>query len=70
MRAVALALVAQVIAIAIQGYAAFHEIGRSERVLTILVLVIASAQIILTRPRHRSATAEVAATDADGPGAA
>jgi hypothetical protein len=51
MRAVALALIAQVLAIGIQVYAVFHEVGRSERVVTILVLVVASAQIILTRPR-------------------
>ncbi len=65
MRAIALALVAQVIAIAIQGYAAFHEIGRSERVLTIIVLVIASVQIFLTRPRPR--TADPPAPDGEGP---
>jgi hypothetical protein len=56
MRAVALALIAQVLAIGIQVYAVFHEVGRSERVVTILVLVVASAQIILTRPRAGTIT--------------
>lgn len=52
MRAVALALFAQVLAIAIQVYAIFHEVGKSERIVTIVVLVVASAQIVLTRPRR------------------
>jgi hypothetical protein len=50
-RAVALALVAQALAIGIQIYAIFEEVGRSERVVTIVVLLVASVQIILTRPR-------------------
>jgi hypothetical protein len=53
MRAVALALFAQALAIGIQIYAIFREIGRSERIVTIVVLVVASAQIILTRPRRK-----------------
>jgi diguanylate cyclase len=53
LRAVALALFAQALAIGIQVYAIFHEIGRSERVVTIVVLVVASVQIILTRPRRK-----------------
>ena len=52
MRAVALALFAQALAIAIQVYAIFHEVGRSERIVTVVVLVVASVQIILTRPRR------------------
>jgi hypothetical protein len=51
MRAVALALVAQALAIGIQIYAIFEEVGRSERVVTVVVLLVASVQIILTRPR-------------------
>ena len=51
MRAIALALIAQALAIGIQIYAFFREVGRSERVVTVVVLVVASAQIILTRPR-------------------
>jgi diguanylate cyclase len=53
MRAIALALFAQVLAIAIQIYAIFHEVGKSERIVTIVVLVVASVQIILTRPRRK-----------------
>ena len=51
MRAVALALTAEALAIGIQIYAIFREIGRSERIVTIVVLLVASVQIILTRPR-------------------
>ena len=51
MRAIALALIAQALAIGIQIYAFFEEVGRSERVVTVVVLVVASVQIILTRPR-------------------
>jgi hypothetical protein len=53
MRAVALALFAQALAIGIQLYAVFREVGRSERIVTIVVLVVASVQIILTRPHRR-----------------
>jgi hypothetical protein len=53
MRAVALALFAQALAIGIQLYAVFREVGRSERIVTIVVLVVASVQIILTRPGRR-----------------
>jgi hypothetical protein len=51
LRAIALALVAQALAIGIQIYAVFHEVGKSERIVTAVVLVVASIQIILTRPR-------------------
>lgn len=51
LRAIALALVAQALAIGIQIYAVFEEVGRSERVVTAVVLVVASVQIVLTRPR-------------------
>jgi hypothetical protein len=53
MRAVALALFAQALAIGIQIYAVFREVGKSERIVTIVVLVVASVQIILTRPQGR-----------------
>jgi hypothetical protein len=53
MRAIALALFAQALAIGIQIYAIFREIGRSERIVTIVVLVVASVQIVLTRPRRQ-----------------
>jgi hypothetical protein len=65
MRAIALALVAQALAIAIQLLAAFEEIGKSERIVTALVLVVASIQIILTRPRSGARSeAPVSVTDA------
>jgi hypothetical protein len=51
MRAIALALIAQAVAIAIQLTALFEDLGKSERIVTALVLVIASIQIILSRPR-------------------
>jgi hypothetical protein len=56
MRAVALALIAQAVAIAIQITAIFTEIGKSERIVTALVLVIASIQIIVSRPRAETST--------------
>jgi len=65
MRAVVLALVAQALAIGIQIYAIFGEVGKSERVMTALVLVIASVQIVLARPR---AGPEVAPADPARPG--
>jgi hypothetical protein len=52
MRAIALALFAQALAIGIQIYAIFRDVGKSERIVTIVVLVVASVQIILTRPRR------------------
>jgi hypothetical protein len=53
MRAIALALFAQALAIGIQIFAIFHEVGKSERLVTIVVLVVASVQIVLTRPRRK-----------------
>jgi hypothetical protein len=52
-RAIALPLVAQAVAIAIQAYAYFDELPRIERALTIVVLLIAVVQIIVGRPRSR-----------------
>ncbi len=60
LRAVALPLLAQALAIAIQIYAFFDEIGRGERLVTVAVLVVSSIQIILTRPRPRSTDSPVA----------
>jgi inosose dehydratase len=40
----------------VQVYGYFHELHRSERILTVVVLVIAMVQIVVTRPRrHRRA---------------
>lgn len=49
--AIALPVTAQTLAIAIQIYAYFHEVPSSERLLTVLVLLIAVVQIVVTRPR-------------------
>lgn len=65
MRAVALALFAQALAIGIQIYAIFREVGKSERIVTIVVLLVASVQIILTRPRRKEDIAP--ATESNGP---
>ncbi len=64
MRAIALALIAQAIAIAIQLVALFKEIGKSERVVTAVVLVVASIQIVLNRPRAGAGQASVTIADA------
>jgi hypothetical protein len=58
MRAIALALIAQALAIAIQITAIFKEIGKSERVVTAVVLIVASIQIVLTRPKNRAGNEE------------
>jgi hypothetical protein len=55
-RAVILLLVAQAIAAGIQIYALFGELARSERVVTLAVLVVTSVQIILNRPRPDAST--------------
>lgn len=54
LRAVALPLLAQALAIFIQIYAFFGAIARGERLITALVLVVSSVQIYLTRPRKPS----------------
>jgi hypothetical protein len=50
MRAVALPLAAQALAVGIQVYAYFEDLQLGERVLTIIVLLIAIVQIIVARP--------------------
>jgi hypothetical protein len=52
--AIALPLLAQVLALGIQVYAIFDELPTSERVLSAVVLLIAIAQIVMTRPRATS----------------
>jgi len=52
--AIALAVAAQALAVSIQTYAIFDETPRSERILTVIVLVIATIQIVVSRPRPRS----------------
>jgi hypothetical protein len=56
--AIALPLAAQALAAGIQVYGFFHEIPRSERVLTLIVLLIAMVQIVVTRPRPRKRPAD------------
>ena len=51
LRAVALPLIAQALAGGLQIFALFKEVGKSERIITVVVLIIASVQIILNRPR-------------------
>jgi hypothetical protein len=50
-RAIVLPVAAQLCAAAIQVYGLFHEIGSSERLVTLIVLVVATVQIIISRPR-------------------
>lgn len=54
LRAIALAIAAQALAASIQTYAIFHEVPTSERILTVIVLIIATIQLVLSRPRPRS----------------
>ena len=49
-RAIALPVAAQILAVSLQVYALFFEVPRSERIFTIVVLLIATLQIIVTRP--------------------
>ncbi len=49
-RAIALPLTAQILALSLQVYALFFEVPRSERIFTIVVLLIATAGIVVTRP--------------------
>ncbi len=51
-RAIALPVAAQMLALSLQVYALFYEVPRSERIFTIVVLLIATVQIIVTRPRR------------------
>ncbi len=50
-KAVALPLVAQCFAVSLQILAVFYDVPIAERVLTIIVLLIAIVQIIVSRPR-------------------
>ncbi len=50
-RAIVLPVAAQVFAGGIQIYALFHEIGSSERLVTLIVLIVATVQIVVSRPR-------------------
>lgn len=52
--AIALPLAANALAAGVQVYAIFNPVGKSERVVTLAVLVVSSVQIILIRPRRSS----------------
>jgi hypothetical protein len=58
-RAIALPIAAQALAAAIQVYSLFHELGDTERIITLVVLVVAMVQIIVARPRASSARKNV-----------
>ena len=53
LQAVALPVAAQILAASIQFYGIFGEIPTIERALTVVVLLIATVQIVMTRPRPR-----------------
>jgi hypothetical protein len=55
-RAIALPLAAQILAIGLQIYGLFFPVPDSERVFTVIVLLIATVQIVVTRPRARPPT--------------
>lgn len=57
-RAIALPLAAQLVAISLQVYGFFFDLPRSERIFTIVVLLIATVQIIVTRPRPEATIIE------------
>jgi hypothetical protein len=54
-RAIALPLAAQCFAVGLQIYGLFAYVPPSERILTIVVLLIAIVQIVVTRPRASDA---------------
>ena len=53
LRAIALVLAAQVLAAGLQIYALFGELGKSERIVTLMVLAVTSVQVVLARPRAK-----------------
>jgi hypothetical protein len=58
-KAIALPLVAQFFAVSLQILAVFYEVPVAERVLTIVVLLIAIVQIVVSRPRAPATDDEV-----------
>jgi hypothetical protein len=48
----------QLLAAAIQVYAFFHEIPRSERILALAVLAVVIVQVWVTRPREEPRPAQ------------
>jgi hypothetical protein len=54
-RAIVLPVAAQLCAAGIQVYGLFHPIGSSERLVTLIVLIVATVQIVISRPRAPAA---------------
>jgi len=51
LRAIILPFAAQALAAGIQVYGLFHELGDTERLVTLFVLLVAMVQIVVSRPR-------------------
>jgi hypothetical protein len=66
LRAVTLPLIANALAIGIQIYAFFRPVNETERLVTVLVLVVSSVQIVLTRPRPATDTSGLGGTQPGG----
>lgn len=50
-RSILLPVAAQLVAAGIQVYGLFFELGRSERLVTLIVLIVVTVQIVISRPR-------------------
>jgi hypothetical protein len=50
-RSIVLPVAAQLFAAGIQVYGLFFELGKSERLVTLIVLIVVTVQIVLSRPR-------------------
>jgi hypothetical protein len=50
-RAIALPVAAQILAIGLEMYSLFNEVPRTEKIFSIIVLLIATVQIVVTRPQ-------------------
>jgi hypothetical protein len=65
LRAVALPLIANALAIGIQIYAFLRPVNETERLITVVVLVVSSVQIFLTRPRPATVASGHSDTELD-----
>jgi hypothetical protein len=54
-RAIVLPVGAQLFAAGIQVYGLFFELGNSERLVTLVILIVATVQIVISRPRAAAA---------------
>ena len=57
-RAILLPVAAQLCAAGIQVYGLFFELGKSERLVTLVILIVATMQIVMSRPRPTEAGQE------------